>query len=326
MPQTVWIAGVGPGQAGSCFVETFLMWGLSWLGMSAIKSSANLPLIERVADLAMRLSQRYLADYGATRSRHDFTQRQLMSCLVLRAYLKTTYRGVLEVLSGHERLRASLGLSEKLPHYTTLQKFSARSQVIAIAEAMIAQIGRQVLQAGGAAQAAAMDSTGLSTTSASAYFESRRGKRSRQYVKFSTIVLCSSLFPIAMVLDVGPSNDLVQARPLLRQAQALGQPQQLLADAGYDAEWIHAQCRQQWGVESLIKPAHRPRADGTRGGRWRALMNPTHLQERGYGVRWGVETFFSAFKRTVGGALTARKPATQMIEAALRVLTYVLRR
>jgi len=52
----------------------------------------------KVAELAMRLSQRHLADYGAVTSRHDFTQRQLLSCLILRAYLKTTYRGVLEVL------------------------------------------------------------------------------------------------------------------------------------------------------------------------------------------------------------------------------------
>ena len=28
----------------------------------------------------MRLGQRYLADYGATRSRPDFTQRQSMTC------------------------------------------------------------------------------------------------------------------------------------------------------------------------------------------------------------------------------------------------------
>jgi hypothetical protein len=230
------------------------------------------------------------------------------------------------VLSGNERLRACLGLPEKLPHYTTLQKFSARSQVLAIAQAMIAQIGRRVLQARGAVEAAAMDSTGLSTSSASAYFESRRGKRSRKYVKFSAIVLCGSLFPIATVLDQGPSNDLVQAPSLLRQAQALGRPQQLLADAGYDAEWIHAQCREQWGVESLIQPGHPPRADGTRGGRWRAQMSQPHLQEHGYGRRWGVETFFSALKRTVGGALTARQPATQVTEAAIRVLTYVLRR
>src|SRR5271155_1511894 len=92
--------------------------------------------IERVAALAMQLGSRHLADYGAARSRHDFTQRQLMACLILRAYLKTTYRGVLELLTVSPKLREALGLADKLPHYTTLQKFSARSQVLEIADAM----------------------------------------------------------------------------------------------------------------------------------------------------------------------------------------------
>lgn len=281
--------------------------------------------IQKVAELVMRLSQRHLADYGATRSRHDFTQRQLMSCLVLRAYLKTTYRGVLDVLAGNGPLRACLGLQEKLPHFTTLQKFSARSQVVAIAQGIIARIGRAALQQRGPDQAAAMDSTGLAATGASAYFESRRGRRCRKYVKLSAVVLCGSLFPLALVVDHGPSNDLVQVPELLQQARAVGQPRQLLADAAYDAEWVHAECRQGWGVESLIRP-HCQRADGSRGGRWRAQMSVEHLRQAGYGQRWGVESFFSALKRTMGGALAARQPAAQLAEAALRVLAYVLRR
>ena len=286
---------------------------------------ANIPEIEKVAELAMRLSQPYLAEYGAVRSRHDFTQRQLMSCLILRAYLKTTYRGVLEILTGHVGLRAQLGLEEKLPHYTTLQKFSVRRGVAEIAQAMIERIGRAAMQGGGTAEPAAMDSTGLATTGASAYFNSRRGKRCRSYIKLSAIVLCGSLYPLALVLDRGPSNDRVQVPQLLRQAQGVGQPTQLLADAGYDAEWIHAHCRQKWGVESLIVP-NGQRADGRRNGQYRAQMSAEYLEEHGYGKRWGVETFFSALKRTVGGALSARQPATQMTEAAIRVLTYVLRR
>ena len=283
------------------------------------------PEIEKVAALAMRLSRGHLADYGATTSRHDFTQRQLLSCLILRAYLKTTYRGVLEMVAGNVRLRAVLGLTEQLPHYTTLQKFSARSQVLEITQALIARIGAAALKSGGDQQAAAMDSTGLATTGASAYFNSRRGKRCRSYIKLSAIVLCGSLFPLAIVLDRGPSNDRVQVPELLQQAQAVGQPKQLLADAGYDAEWIHGHCREAWGVESLIVP-NGQRADGTRNGRWRAQMSPEHMKARGYGQRWAVETFFSALKRTVGGALSTRRPDTQLAEAAVRVLTYVLRR
>lgn len=283
------------------------------------------PEIERVAELAMRLSQPYLADYGATRSRHDFKQRQHMSCLVLRAYLRTTFRGVVETLAGNERLRACLGLEAKLPHFTTLQKFSARSQVAAIAQQIIARIGQAALQAGGAQEPAAMDSTGLDTSGPSAYFQTRRGRRHRGYIKVSAIVLCTSLFPLAVVLDRGPSNDRVQVPELLRQAQAVGKPAQLLADAGYDAEWIHARCREVWGVESIIVP-NGQRADGQRNGRWRAQMSVEHMRQRGYGKRWGIETFFSALKRTTGTALSTRTPATQLAEAAIRVLAYVLRR
>ena len=106
------------------------------------REKTGMQVIERVAGLAMRLGAKHMADYGATRSRHDFTQRQLMACLILRAYLKTTYRGVLELLAISPNLREALGLADKLPHYTTLQKFSARSQVLAIADAMIRTIGR----------------------------------------------------------------------------------------------------------------------------------------------------------------------------------------
>ena len=70
--------------------------------------------VERVAELAMKLGGKHLADYGSARSRHDFTQRQLMACLILRAYLKTTYRGVLELLAVSPNLRAALGMDSKL--------------------------------------------------------------------------------------------------------------------------------------------------------------------------------------------------------------------
>jgi hypothetical protein len=294
--------------------------------MSCTNPQNKRPEIERMADLAMHLSQQHLADYGARRSRKDFTQRQLMTCLVLRAYLKTTYRGVLDTLAGNVSLRTCLGLQEeKLPHFTTLQKFSTRSHVAAIAQKIIARIGRAAMMASAHREPAAMDSTGLDTMSPSAYFESRRGRRHRSYIKLSAIVLCGSLFPLAVVLDRGPSNDRVQVPALLDQAQALGRPTQLLADAGYDAEWIHVRCRENWGVESLIVP-NGQRADGQRNGRWRALMSVEHMRQRGYGKRWAVESFFSAFKRTMGGALSTRKPATQLTEAAIRLLAYVLRR
>lgn len=286
---------------------------------------AGISKIEGVADLAMRLSGPHLADYGATTSRHDFTQRQLMSCLILRAYLKTTYRGVLDILAASRSLRECLGLQDKLPHYTTLQKFSGRSQVGAIVQVLIGKIVQAVAPEEAMSGDVAMDSTGLSGGTASEYFRSRTGGRVRQWVKVSVVVLCASLLPVALVTSEGPSNDRCQIPELLDQAQARSCPARLYADAGYDTEALHVRCREQWKVESIIKP-NGHRADGTRGGKWRAAMSPEHLKERGYGKRWAVESFFSGLKRTMGSTLNSRRKDQMLVEAAFRVLAYALRR
>lgn len=282
-------------------------------------------MIERVAELAMKLSRPHMADYGATRSRHDFTQRQLMTCLVLRAYLKTTYRGVLDVLSASASLRQCLGLTEKVPHFTTLQKFSARSNVLAIAQKLVAVIGQCAAQQKGASCEVAMDATGLARTTVSDYFCSRRGRRFRRWVKVSIVVVCGSLLPVALVVDLNPTHDCAHAPDLLGQTRAMVQPKRLFADAGYDAEWIHVECRESWGVESVI-PSIQRRADGKIGGKWRSRMTPKRLQKAGFGRRWAVESFFSALKRTMGSALSARKPEQMVAEAAFKVLAYALRR
>jgi Transposase DDE domain len=288
-------------------------------------SANKVPVVEQVAEMAMQLGRRHLADYGATTSRHDFTQRQLMACLILRIYLNTTYRGVLDLLATSASLRARLGLTEKLPHYSTLQKFSTRSQVLAIAEQLLATIGRSAAAQAGEPPTVAMDATGLARTTVSDYFQSRRGRKFRRWVKVGVVVLTGSLLPVALTVHGGPTHDCVQARTLLAQTQAAVQPARLYADAGYDAEWIHEHCREQWGVESVI-PAVPRRADGTAGGKWRSQMQPDYLAQHGYARRWAVESFFSGLKRTMGGALRARRPDQMLAEAALKVVAYALRR
>lgn len=283
------------------------------------------PVVERVAALAMQLGSRHLSEYGATRSRHDFTQRQLMACLVLRAYLKATYRGVLELLAISPSLRRELGLQDKLPHYTTLQKFSARAKVLEIADAMIHSIGTAAGLVRFGQEAAAMDATALETPTASAHFQCRRGGQRRRWIKVSTIVLCQSLVPLGLVVAWGPTNDKCQAQELIAKASDTALPGRLYADAGYDAEWIHDQCRLDWGVESVIKPAVH-RADGQRNGIWRSGMSTSYLKRKAYGRRWAVETFFSGLKRTTGSMLSARRPDQLLAEAAFRVLAYTLRR
>jgi hypothetical protein len=287
--------------------------------MSASPSRTNVLL--EVASLSMRVARKYVEPYSHAKSPHKFTQGQLITCLVLRAYLKTTYRGIIEILETSDALRERMGL-KRLPHYSTLKKFADRSEVLHIVDCMLQDIVRQYAPE---AQEAALDSTGLETTSASAHYLTRSGKARKKFVKVSVCVLAGSLLPSSVVLSWGPSNDKSEAVELLAKASAVNRPGRVFADAGYDAEWIHEYCREEWQVESVINPAMH-RSDGTMTGQYRAQMTPENLKAKGYGRRWLVESFMSGLKRTTGAALNARRDLALMTEAAIRVLAYALRR
>ena len=293
---------------------------LNHLGMSAKRN-----ILLEVARLSMKFSGRYMQRYSHAKSPHKFTQSQLMACLILRAYLKTTYRGIIEVLETSEALKKCLGL-RRLPHYSTLKYFADRSNTLAIVDAILADVVRQVVaQSGEADREVAIDSTGVESTSASAYFSTRRGGKRKRYVKLSLCVTCGTLLPASVVFRWGPCNDKAVVRPLLDKTRAAIQPKTLFADAGYDAEWVHQYCRDNWQVTSWIPPAVH-RKDGTVNGEYRSKMTPRRLKRNGYGKRWIVESFISGLKRTTGSMLAARKKSSLFVEAALRVLAYAIRR
>ena len=93
----------------------------------AVTTKSPLDLV-RTALLVARQS---LPDYSNPFSRRDYVQAQLFAILVLRTFLKTDYRGVVQMLKDFAELRAVLGL-KKVPHYTTIQKASARFQKKAV--------------------------------------------------------------------------------------------------------------------------------------------------------------------------------------------------
>ena len=281
-----------------------------------------------VAELALTLGRKHLAAYGSPTSRKDFTQPQLMTCLILKVYKKCTYRGIMEDLQCSAELRQVLGL-EKVPHWTTIEKFAKRANVMEVAEAMLVTILEAALAHEREVEpslflAAAMDATGLESSSASAHFVSRSGKTRRKYVKVSVAVLCGSLLPASLVVDWGPTNDKVEASALMAKASAVVQPDVLYADAGYDAEWVHRQAQEDWGVVTAIPPVKHK--EGPPGGFYRSQMSEAWLKRIGYGLRWHVESFFSGLKRTMGATLNARNDRSLFLEAALKVLTYAIRR
>lgn len=82
-----------------------------------MRSLSKSPLA--LARAAMGVAQQALPAYSCPKSRHDFTQHQLFTCLVLKEFLQTDYRGIVHMLAEWSDLRGALGLP-KVPHYSTL--------------------------------------------------------------------------------------------------------------------------------------------------------------------------------------------------------------
>jgi len=72
-----------------------------------------------LARMALRVARDALPAYSSKRSRKDYTQHQLFAILVLRQFLQTDYRGIIEWLRDWSDLRQVLQL-QRLPHYSTL--------------------------------------------------------------------------------------------------------------------------------------------------------------------------------------------------------------
>ncbi len=68
---------------------------------------------------ALRAAEAALPAYSSIYSRKEYTQHQLFTLLVLRQFLKTDYRGIVEMVREWSELRSVLSL-KSIPHYSTL--------------------------------------------------------------------------------------------------------------------------------------------------------------------------------------------------------------
>lgn len=250
-----------------------------------------------------------------------YSPRQLMAVLLLKIYLKQTYRGIIQVLQLTPELVEVLGL-KGLPRYQTLHEFMKREVTEQLLADLIGELAAMLKEGGVALDEVAVDSTGLANSRASAHFIARSGKKATHYTKLSVAVACGILVCTAAVASLGPGNDLVEARPVLWQLSGNTHPRLLWADKGYDAEWVHELCRHGMGTASYIPPVPKTK-DGSIRSTLRSLM--TRLPA-GYGRRWHAETFFSALKRMFGEKLTALSQPMRQREALLKALAYSVHR
>ncbi len=106
----------------------------------------------------------------------------------------------------------------------------------------------------------------------------------------------------------------------MSQAADVATIEKLLADAGYDAEWIHLAARIAFGVRTIIPPKHGRPSRGPPTGYYRRRM-AKHFNTSLYRQRSQVETVFSMLKRRLGSAVNAYSPWSHRRALLLKVLT-----
>ena len=170
----------------------------------------------------------------------------------------------------------------------------------------------------------AVDSTGLEAGRVSHYYAKRSGKKRRQYPKLSLVCDTQTHLFTALVADRGPKPDHMEFRTLVAQAHAQQPFEQLVADAGYDAEHHHGFVHYKCDAHAVIRPRARPRhpKNPPRGELRRQMVE--HFDKATYGQRWQIESAFSQSKRRQGSALRSRHLLAQAFECRLYVLTHNL--
>jgi hypothetical protein len=288
----------------------------------------------RVAREALTAATRSLPYYAHRFSPHIYTQPQLFTCLVLKTFFKTDYRGIVAILEDMPELCALLEL-KAVPHFTTLQKAGQRLLSLSRVRRLLGHTVQRFFRHRRSRRLArvAFDSTGLELGHRSAYYVRRRNGAGKhwqtvaysRYAKLEAAVDCHTHLLVAVLVGRGPRPDVNRFVPLLEATMTNVQPQRVLADAGYDSEPNHRYARERCGVRSFMPAKHGRPTTKPPSGRYRRQMKQRLTKHYGsYGQRWQVETSFSMVKRRVSSLVNARYYWTQCRELLLIALTYNL--
>jgi len=173
----------------------------------------------------------------------------------------------------------------------------------------------------------AVDSTGVKVHRAGGWVERKHGKKKR-YVKLHFAVDIESKEVVAMNISTDDMHDVKAFPGLLEEAGKRRKIKRCLGDGAYDSGDIYEALEAQ-GIESVIKPRRNsvPDTSSARGRvveEFHGLGYEAWACEKGYGMRWMVETAYSSFKRLFGECSLSRTMENIAHELVAKVALYNL--
>ena len=287
----------------------------------------------------MKVGQRSLPKYAHHFAPKIFTQAQLFTCLVLKQFFTTDYRGIVEYLRDMPELCKAMQL-RRIPHYTTLHKASRRLLYFESVRELLLTTVKMNSRSCNRIEYAAADSSGFESGRISPYYVRRcaRGQQTLKnplyqtttYTRFPKLAIicdCSTHMILAAWPTRGPTPDVHQLEALLNQLHSDFMLRRLLLDAGYDSHANHQRLRKERNILSYIppylgRPTFKPATSELRRLMQRHFATDASRRRINFGQRWQVETVFSMIKRNLDHAVAARSYHAQNREMLLLTITH----
>ena len=240
-----------------------------------------------------------------------FDNHQLVILLVLKQKLRTTYRGLIEILKVAETLRLAIGLN-RIPHHTTLVKFAKKIKTKLL----------NLLLPHRKAEMTGLDGTGFEIENRSMHYQIRTARSTyRRYIKLSISADLDKQIILKHEINKSPRHDSKDFMSCIKDIKTSF----VCADKAYDSNENHRFIIQDLNAKSLIAIKNY----GIKRKSWKKNWRKHALKlfdEKLYHQRSKIESIFSSIKRKYGSCLRARTFSTQEKEIIFKLITYNLDR
>jgi IS5 family transposase len=244
-----------------------------------------------------------VSEYSSKYSRKDFTQHQLMVLCCLMQKYKRKYREFIEILEVATKLQEFLGI-DKIPHFTTLNKFFLRMKGRVFTVLMQMSSGKCSGDTG-------VDGTCFDRRHCSRHY-SNRAKMRIKSIKSTLHVDANTQKILDAHHTTTRKHDSKIILPLVKKTRQRHRIRSTRGDCGYDDKKVRKSLKKM-RVRSLIK--HREFKPLQKA--WNARMS-----KKEYNKRWINETANSVVKRKYGDDVSSKKWNNQFKELNLRYFVY----